>query len=160
MIGIISDTHDNVANVLKAKEIFKEKGVKLVLHAGDVIAPKTIDFFEGLEVWFVKGNCDGDIPMITKKAEAIGCKYLGEEVEFELEGKKFCMYHGTNQEKLDELIKSGKYDYVITGHTHETRNEKIGKTRVINPGAHYYIGTNTIATLDIGKDEVEFIDIN
>jgi putative phosphoesterase len=159
MIGIISDTHDNVENVLKAKEVFKQKGVSLVLHAGDIIAPKTVDFFDGLKVWFVKGNCDGDVEKIKMFAEKIGGKYLGELAEFELEEKKFCMYHGKDQEKLAELAKSQEYDYIITGHIHQVIDNKEGKTRVINPGAHYYIGTNTIATLDIEKDNLEFIEL-
>ena len=159
MIGIISDTHDNVPNILKAKEIFKQKKAELVLHAGDVIAPKTVTFFDGLIVWFVKGNADGDTEKIKMFAEKQNSKYLGEQAEFELEGKKFFLYHGTNPDKLREAIMSQKYDYVITGHTHEPFDKKEGKTRIINPGAHYYMSSNTIVLLDIKKDSVEFIEV-
>jgi len=35
LIGIISDTHDNARNLLKAVELFNEKEVGLVIHCGD-----------------------------------------------------------------------------------------------------------------------------
>ena len=158
-IGLISDTHDNVDQILKAKEIFKMNNVKLILHAGDVVAGKTVEFFEGIETWFIDGNCNTDPETMEKKKKQINGKYLGNFAEFELEGKKLCMYHGHNKVKLSELIQSKKYDYIITGHTHQMVNEKIGKTMVINPGAHYYSATNTIAILDIEKGEVEFIEV-
>ena len=61
---------------------------------------------------------------------------------------------------LNELIRSQKYDYVLYGHTHTKRNDKIGKTRVINPGAHYYTTfVKTIALLDLEKDDVKFVQI-
>ena len=37
--------------------------------------------------------------------------------------------------------------------------EKIGKTRIINPGALFRIYPYTIALLDAEKDKVEFIEI-
>jgi putative phosphoesterase len=159
IIGLISDTHDNVPNILKAKEIFKENKVSLVIHSGDVVAPKTVTFFEGLNVWFIKGNADGDTEKIKLFAEKQGGKYLGELAEFDIENKKFCVYHGTDPDKLRNLALSQKYDYVITGHTHEPYKIKEGKTLIINPGAHYYMSSNTIAILDTKNSSVRFIDV-
>ena len=34
-IGIISDTHDNVAAIERATVIFDEEGVEVVIHCGD-----------------------------------------------------------------------------------------------------------------------------
>ncbi len=160
MIGIISDTHDNVWNIIKAVELFKKRSVKLVIHCGDICAPGTIRFFEGLEVWFIKGNCDGDIPMIEKKSAEFGCKYLGISAEFEIDGKKFAVTHGNKTDILKNFISSGKYDYVLYGHFHQTEDKKEGKTRVINPGAQYYGAENTIVFLEPSKDEVEFVKLD
>ncbi|MBI2647490.1 metallophosphoesterase family protein, partial [Candidatus Woesearchaeota archaeon] len=55
--------------------------------------------------------------------------------------------------------KSNKYDYVLTGHTHIKRDEKIGKTRIINPGALFGIHPYTIALLDVEKDKLNFVEI-
>jgi len=41
VIGIISDTHDHMDNIRKALKIFKEKNVKVILHAGDFVSPFT-----------------------------------------------------------------------------------------------------------------------
>ena len=68
LIGIISDTHDNVANILKAVEIFKVRA-EMVIHLGDIIAPATIQFFKDLKIAFLKGNCDGDIELLKKKKD-------------------------------------------------------------------------------------------
>ena len=108
---------------------------------------------------FVFGNNDGERIGLNVKAKELGWDEVIDEKEFEYKGKKFYVYHGTNKEKLDAAIKSNKYDYVLTGHTHIKRDEKIGNTRVINPGALFRIYPYTIALLDVEKDKLEFIEI-
>jgi predicted phosphodiesterase len=39
MIGIISDSHDNMDAIRRAVEFFNKKEVKAVLHAGDLVSP-------------------------------------------------------------------------------------------------------------------------
>jgi len=41
MIGIMSDSHDHMEAIRAAVEVFNQAGVKLVVHAGDLIAPFT-----------------------------------------------------------------------------------------------------------------------
>ena len=36
IIGVISDTHNNLRNVKKIIELFNEKKVELVIHTGDI----------------------------------------------------------------------------------------------------------------------------
>ena len=160
IIAIISDTHENVFMIKKVVEILKKRNPEIVLHLGDVISPGTTKLFAGLKIKFIKGNCDGDTEGIKRVAESYGGEYLGEFAELEIKGKKIALYHGTDEERLNEIIKSGKYDYVLHGHFHERRDEKIGKTRVINPG-NFYPGheDHGFAFLDIEKDELEFVDI-
>jgi putative phosphoesterase len=159
MIGIISDTHDNVANVLKAIKVFENANVDFIVHCGDVVAPLTVNYFRGIRTLIVKGNCDGDVSHIKENVEAIGGEYLGEVGKLDITGKKILIYHGDNEERLQEFIDLGEYDYILTGHTHKTRDERIGKTRVINPGAHYYGAENKVVLLDIEKDNAHFIEL-
>jgi hypothetical protein len=162
LIGLISDTHDNIPNILKSVKIFKEKKADLVLHLGDIIAPVTINFFTGLDIKFINGNCDGDINLIKERIKEINGEFLEQPAELILGNKKICLIHGKDIEKLTELINSNKYAYVFHGHSHKKRDEKISKTRVINPGGHYLDPNqlpHSIAILDLGNDKLQFIDV-
>src|SRR3989344_5428931 len=159
MIGIISDTHENEEAIKKAVEIFREKSVDFVVHCGDIISPPVLEHFKGLKMKFVFGNNDGERNGLINKCREFGFDEIKDGLEFEHKGREFCVYHGTNKEKLDNAIKSNKYNYVLTGHTHIKRDEKTGKTRVINPGALFRIYPYTIALLDVEKDKLEFVKI-
>lgn len=160
MIGIISDTHDNVLGIKKAVEIFKQYKVEFVIHAGDVVAGVTVLYFDGLKMYFVRGNCDGDNAALRKKIAEIKGQFFETFGEIDCKGKSIAFVHGHDKTLLRELIESQKYDYVIHGHTHVQKNEVDGATRVINPGS-LYLGSDmrSIALLDVEKDEVRFIEI-
>ena len=158
MIGIISDTHENEEAIKKAVAIFKEKNIEFGIHCGDIISPPMLEYFQGLKMKFVYGNNDGEKIGLNTKAKELGFE-ITDEKEFEYKGKKFYVYHGTKREKLDAAITSNKYDYVLTGHAHIKRDEKIKKTRVINPGALFRIYPYTIALLDVENDKLEFVEI-
>jgi len=159
MIGIISDTHENEEAIKKAVAIFKKNKVDFAVHCGDIISPPMLEHFKGLKMKFVFGNNDGERIGLNSKAKELGFEEVTDEKDFEFKGKKFYVYHGTKKEKLDAAIKSNKYDYVLTGHTHIKRNEKIGRTRVINPGALFRVYPYTIGLLDAEKDKVEFVEV-
>lgn len=159
MIGIISDTHENEEAMKKAAAIFKSKKVDFAVHCGDIISPPVLDNFKGLKMKIVFGNNDGEIEGMNKKAVELGFEQATNEKSFEYEGKKFYVYHGTDRKKLDQAVSSGKHDYVLTGHTHQKRDEKIGKTRVINPGALFRANPYTVALLDAKNDKLEFVEV-
>ncbi|MBI3027495.1 metallophosphoesterase [Candidatus Woesearchaeota archaeon] len=159
MIGIISDTHENEEAIKKAVKIFKDKNPAFVVHCGDIISPPILEHFNGLKMKFVFGNNDGEKNGLNAKAMELGYEEITDEKKFEYNGKKLYAYHGTSKEKLNAAIKSNKYDYILTGHTHIKRDEMIGKTRVINPGALFRIYPYTIALLDIENDKLEFVKV-
>ena len=159
MLAIISDTHENETAIKKAVRIIKEKNSELCVHCGDIVSPPMLEHFSGLKMKLVYGNNDGERIGLNIAAKKLGFEELEDEKEFVFWGKKFYASHGTNAAKLNAAIKSNKYDYVLTGHTHIKKDEKVGKTRVINPGALFRVNNYTIALLDIGKDKVEFINI-
>ena len=159
MIGIISDTHENEEAVKKAVKVFKEKNVELAVHCGDIISPPMLEHFKGLNMKFVYGNNDGERVGLNNKAKEFSFEEITDEKNFVFKKKTFFVYHGTDKSKLDAAIKSNKYNYVLTGHTHIKRDEKIGKTRVINPGALFRIYPYTIALLDAEKDRLQFVEI-
>ncbi|HKJ46759.1 MAG TPA: metallophosphoesterase [Balneolales bacterium] len=159
-IGIISDTHDHVQHIEKAVKIFKNEEIPLVIHAGDYCSPFAILPFEGLNLVGVFGNNDGDHYRLIDKFNAIDGNMAGEFYEFEEDGCKFAVYHGTQQAIKDALVKCGTYDVVISGHTHEKVMEKVGKTISINPGtANGFGGEASIVIFDTQTRKAEFIDL-
>jgi putative phosphoesterase len=165
-IGIISDTHDDVENVQSAIEIFNTEKVTHVIHAGDYIFPGIVLEFKKLDAKLigVLGNNDGERVHLLKNFLSIGGELKGELGEVVLDGVLFGIYHGTDEQIKKKLVESGKYDVVITGHTHRiempsvystinTNDEKQqdekknihkngGPTLVLNPGtAHRKIDT-------------------
>ena len=157
-IGIRSDTHDNFPLVEKAIEVFKSEGVKTVIHAGDLCASVTLkSMLKVFKVYFCLGNNDRDIIPIRDNLKKNGGVFLGFGGDFVLGGKKFAVFHGHYPFILNALIESQEYDYIITGHTHEPRDEVIGRTHVINPGSLYPTHYNGIAILDTSTDNVKMI---
>jgi len=74
-----------------------------------------------------------------------------------LDGKRVAVIHGDDGKLLQRLILSQDYDYVLHGHTHQKREVKSGRTRVINPGALHRAAEKTVALLDVGTGFVEFL---
>ncbi len=160
VIGLISDTHDHVPNIQIATDYFRRMEVEMVLHAGDYCSPFTIAHFEGLNLYGIFGNNDGDRYLLMKKFEAINGVLCGEFYEAELDGMKMALYHGTYPGITASLEKSGLYDVVVTGHTHEPNLENVGSTLSINPGsAHGFETGAMIATLDTKTRKVKFKEL-
>ena len=133
-IGIISDTHDDVENVQSAIEIFNTEKVTHVIHAGDYIFPGIVLEFKKLDAKLigVLGNNDGERVHLLKNFLSIGGELKGELGEVVLDGVLFGIYHGTDEQIKKKLVDSGKYDVVITGHTH----------RIEMPSVYNTINTN------------------
>ena len=72
LVGILSDTHDNVPKTRAAVKRLNTEGVACVLHAGDFIAPFIIDTLKDLAAPMtgVFGNNDGDRILLEKKCAA------------------------------------------------------------------------------------------
>ena len=158
-IGIISDTHDNVYAVLEIIEKLKEIKPDLLIHLGDIISPATADMFKDFKTVFIRGNNDGDINQL----EGIAMKnkqLFVNEFETNIDGKKLLAMHGHRSAWLQEMIKSGRYRYVLYGHTHQVRMEKINNTIVLNPGGHYYMSQGGIILLDTSNDKYDYIPIS
>jgi len=160
MIGIMSDSHDNLDAIDKAVKIFNKSDVEIVVHAGDLISPFTINEFEKLKSEFIAvyGNNDGEREGLRKAYENL-C-ILEDFKEISIEGWKFAIIHGTNQSIVDAIVQSDKYDVVVRGHTHQFEIIS-GETLVINPGetCGYVTGKQTLVLLDTDELSYQKVDI-
>ena len=162
LIGLCSDTHDDLGLARGAVETFESAGVDAIVHCGDVVAPFTAAEFDvGVEFHAVYGNNDGE-PALAGTVEGFGSHH-GESARLTFDGVDLAVYHGTSEQLVEALVDCGAYDYVVRGHTHErTCGERDGTVHV-NPGGLPFPGVDDayhVATLDTdagsGADAVTF----
>jgi len=153
LVGIISDTHDNLLGLKKAIQIFKDNKIEILLHCGDWVSPFTLEFFDqemkelNIPIKSVIGNNPGDIKRIIMNNSKMHNPIEWAKrntLELNIDNKKCIIYHGHDHELLSALIDCQKYDIIFTGHTHNSRNEVIGKTLILNPGSTAYVSEGKI----------------
>lgn len=158
LIGIISDTHDNLTTIKKAVELFNEKKVEHVIHAGDFTSPFTFRVLKELKCGFtgIFGNNDGDKLLLQKFSDG---RIFNQPYIFDLAGKKIVLIH--EHFIVDALADSGHYDLVIYGHTHESDIRKVRNTLIVNPGeaGRWLYGRSTAAISDLSSMTAEIINL-
>lgn len=134
-IGIMSDSHDHHSHVLRAIEIFKDKKVDTVLHAGDIVSPFTAKAFAELKkIKFIAvfGNNEGEKLFLKSTIESFGGEIHEYCYKGKMDSKRIYMTH--TDHNIEEVAQSQMYDILIYGHTHKQDIRHVGKTLVINPG--------------------------
>lgn len=158
LIGIISDTHDDMQAIRKAVDSFKARGVSYVIHAGDLVSPFTFEIFSELKCGFdaVFGNNDGDRILLSKKS---GDKVHRQPLILTLDDKRIVVVH--EPDLVDALSDSKDFQVVIFGHTHIPCVAKKKDALVINPGkaARLHKDKSTFALLDTVTMQVEIVSI-
>ena len=160
MIGVMSDSHDNVTQIRKAVTLFKDAGCDLVLHAGDVVAPFAARELEalGCPVKAVFGNCDGE-----KKGLAAAIQPFGRirEAPFKFKYNKINVLVTHLNAPVAFYAGQKKHDLIIFGHTHESEIRKMGATLIINPGetGGWLTGKSTVALFDPAAGDARIVGV-
>ncbi|WP_435098624.1 YfcE family phosphodiesterase [Halorubrum sp. N11] len=180
-IGIVSDTHDDLAAVEAAVSLFDCEGVDVVVHCGDFVAPFSVTPFDvgdgpdadgpnaggdapdaGFDFYAARGNNDGEWA-VQSTVESFGT-YLGEAGALSFGGSgggddavDVAVTHGTSAVVVDALVDCGDYDYVFHGHTHAHGVEERDGTVRVNPGGLPIPVEGAdeafrVAILDVGAD--------
>jgi uncharacterized protein len=126
-IGVISDTHGHLDPAVGV--VFA--GVQLIIHAGDIIDPATIEELERIApVIAVAGNMDD-----TKVGP------LPREVAGEVAGVRFVVGHKRKRllkrlalSKIEGVAKNDPPDLIIFGHDHLPAVEWVDGSLYLNPG--------------------------
>jgi hypothetical protein len=164
LVGLISDTHDNLPMVEKAIKRLNEEKVGLVLHAGDYVAPFVIPKFKDLQAKLIGvfGNNDGDHELLKKRfSENKNLEIHGNFAAIKVDGLKIALLHGNEEELLKALIDSGVFDVLVHGHMHKADVYRKGRTLIVNPGevCGYLTGKSTIALFDTVGCEAKLVEL-
>lgn len=160
LLGVVSDTHNNIANVEKIIVIFNANEVDCVIHTGDITQAKTLEKF-------CKLNCPLIAVFGNNDLKEIGLKRTSEKYGFDLQNpplfktignKNIVILHEPYEVK--ELIREHQdLDLILHGHTHKyTDNEEEG-VRIFNPGecAGMLEGKNAIGLIELDQLKIRRI---
>ena len=151
-IGLVADTHcPEFLDDLPAALLEGLRGVELILHAGDVGGPSTLERLREIApVEAVRGDHDGamrELPLCREVA---------------MGGRRILVVHGNRSRLIEEpatlvgtlslgtVWPAGSLprhlkrlhphaDVIVYGHTHQARADLVGGTLVVNPGAVYMV---------------------
>ncbi|GJM24336.1 MAG: phosphodiesterase [Phycisphaerae bacterium] len=156
IIGVMSDSHGKSRQVKKAIEIFDRENAATIIHCGDVGGIEVFDEMVGRDVHFVWGNTDyPDQATLAYLRTVELAPPATVPLRLELHGKSIEVFHG-HEPEFNHALGSPASDYILHGHTHLARDERIGNCRIINPGALHRAREYTVATIDLERDEVTF----
>ncbi|HTU23604.1 MAG TPA: metallophosphoesterase family protein [Gemmataceae bacterium] len=158
-IGIVSDTHGNRLMVNLTLTELRERGITTILHCGDIDDPETVTLFRGFTTHFVFGNCDIDQAALRAAMADIGATLHDHFGSVELDGVKLAFTHGDNKSLMRDVERSGYYDFLFYGHTHQAEEHQSGSTRIINPGALHRARPKSFLVLDLASREVESVTV-
>ena len=155
-LGLIADSHDNLTKLAKAIKLFNREKLDLVFHAGDFIAPFTLDLFAKLNCEYlgVFGNNDGEREGLSNKSEG---RIKADPLKLNKANRKILLIHDISN--LDS--KNKNYDLVVYGHSHKKEASLRDSTLFINPGecGGWLTGKSSVAIIDLLKMKVKFFKL-
>ena len=160
--AIISDTHDNLANLEKFTQWAKKENIETLIHCGDIAQAETLAYlvnnFSG-PIHAVYGNMDESYKeVLEQEADKHDRVTLhGDSGEIEIAGLKIGFIHFPEEARV--LCKDK--DFVFYGHTHKPWEEKVGECRLVNPGTLaglFNKATFAVYDSDAGKPELKLVE--
>ena len=148
-IGVVSDTHNNLANVREIVRLFNGAGVDRVVHTGDITKATTLDVLAGLDVplYGVYGNNDVERESLDASADRHGLVFRDPPLALDWAGRRIVVVHDPR-----DLRQPGVgHDLALHGHTHMARCERQQDRLVFNPGecAGHMKGYNAVGVVDL-----------
>ena len=146
-IGVVSDTHNNLANVRDIVALFNAAGVSKMVHTGDITQAKTLDVLAGLDMplYGVFGNNDVEQDALNAAAARHGFVLAEPPLALDWHGRDIVVVHDPRDFRL-----AGEH-LALHGHTHMFRCEREAETLVFNPGecAGHMKGYNAVGVVDL-----------
>ena len=176
-IGLIGDIHATPAPVAEALAIFHKQGVDRIFCTGDIagygeeldgsIALLKQSGCESIlgnhERWFMErqpeNNASAAFRFFSRLPQSLSVTIEGRSLYFVHASPPQSLMKGIqlldetgrvmpDQKKIwEKYLTSFAYDVLVVGHTHQVFTEKLGGTRVINPGSTKFNHTCAIMSL-------------
>lgn len=135
LIAIISDIHDNLANLEKCLTWCRKQKIAKLICGGDLTTLETVAYlatnFSG-EIFMVSGNCE--IYHERELAKYKNINYCGEIGIIEIAGVNIGLCHEQAQIAKVLDISPLPLDFIFYGHSHKPWLDKKGDTTLVNPG--------------------------
>ena len=152
LIGLMADSHDRVPAIRELLERMIERGVGMVLHAGDYCSPFSLGPFLELNVPFagVFGRNDGDREGLKAfAAKGVGIELYESPHSLEVGGRRILLVHDLG-EVAERSLES--HELIVHGFTHRQEIRELeGGATIVNPGeaCGWLRGTPAAAVLDL-----------
>ncbi|MBK8645652.1 MAG: YfcE family phosphodiesterase [Gemmatimonadetes bacterium] len=161
LVGLLSDTHDRLPAIRALLQYMQERGVGIVLHAGDYCAPFSLKPFIELNMPMVGvfGRNDGDREGIRAYAQqGMGIELFESPHSFELGGQRMLLVHDLVDASPRSLESHG---VVVHGFSHREEMMIRGETLIVNPGegCGWLHGEPGGAILDTDTKDVHFFKL-
>ena len=166
-IGLLSDSHGNVRRTLEAASLLIREGAGILIHLGDVGTAEVLESLaqareesvkNPVEIHIVFGNVDCELRRLSSCARELGLSVDHPLGRISHAGKVLLFQHGHVKSDM-EVALAREVDYLCHGHTHVRRDDRVGRIRVINPGALQRAAVHTVALLDMRADELRFFTL-
>jgi putative phosphoesterase len=163
-IALLADSHDHVSFLHRAVEICNRRGVGIVLHAGDFVAPFSLAPLERLQCPYagVFGNNDGEKVGLENRS---GGRLKPGPRLLSLGNRRILLVHDLQQ----VLTPGGKGrvddpapDLIVHGHTHHAEVRQDDTVLIVNPGevGGWLTGKASLALVQLESMEVEMIPLS
>ncbi|MCD6428607.1 MAG: metallophosphoesterase [Desulfurococcales archaeon] len=159
---VISDTHDDLESIKKIKEVVTKLSISNIIHLGDYTSPFTLMEvldISGVEFTGILGNNDGDR---VKLKELGGSRISEQPLELKVGSYNAIAIHGFKDINLTRrivhaLARSGYYNIVLYGHTHEYDLRVSNNVLIMNPGtlAGYLSSYKSYGIIDLNLGVAE-----
>ena len=160
LIGVVSDTHNNLKNINIIISLFNKERISLLIHTGDIANANSLDKFSELkcDLVGVYGNNDRCEKGLKEVASKNNFQFQEPPKIISACNKLIAIFH--EPEQIDNfLVNNEKIDIVIHGHTHRYRNEIKNDILFFNPGesAGMLKGKNAVGLINLKNLETRRI---